>query len=100
MWGCESCEIVCASRSKRWRTSGDDERCGRQDLDRHRAVEPRVARPVDLAHPARAERRDDLVGAQAFPGREGHRRWAILRAAAEVLCPLCQSAARDGRRYY
>ena len=27
MWGCESCEIVFASRSKRWRTSGEDDRC-------------------------------------------------------------------------
>src|SRR5580765_1379811 len=26
MWGCESCEIVFASRSKRWRTSGDEDR--------------------------------------------------------------------------
>ena len=23
MWGCESCEIVFASRSNRWRVSGD-----------------------------------------------------------------------------
>ena len=27
MCGCESCEIVFASRSKRWRTSGDDAMC-------------------------------------------------------------------------
>ena len=38
---------------------------GRQDLQRHVAVELRVARPVDLAHAADAERREDLVGAQA-----------------------------------
>ena len=27
MCGCESCEIVFASRSKRWRTSAEEERC-------------------------------------------------------------------------
>ena len=36
----------------------------RQDLDRHVAAQPRILRPVDLSHPARAERREDLVGAQ------------------------------------
>ena len=40
----------------------------RQDLDRHLAREPRVPRPVDLPHPARAERRDDLVGTEARAG--------------------------------
>ena len=35
-----------------------------QHLDRDLAAEPRVARAIDLAHPARAERRDDLVGAE------------------------------------
>ena len=32
MCGCESCEIVFASRSNRWRTSGEDERCGGRTL--------------------------------------------------------------------
>ncbi len=27
MWGCESCEIVFASRSNRWRTSAEADRC-------------------------------------------------------------------------
>ena len=39
----------------------------RQHLDRDRPLEPRVARLVDLAHPARADRREDLVGAEAVP---------------------------------
>ena len=43
----------------------------RQDLDRDRAIEPRVARPVDLAHAAGAEGRDDLVRAEARAGGEG-----------------------------
>ena len=34
---------------------------GRQHLDRHVAVELRVGGAIHLAHPARAERRDDLV---------------------------------------
>ena len=45
---------------------------GRQDLDRHLAPEPRVPRPVHLSHPARAERRHDLVRAQSRPGGYGH----------------------------
>ena len=36
----------------------------RQDLDRHLAAQPRVARPVDLAHAAGAERRENLVRAE------------------------------------
>ena len=36
----------------------------RQNLDGDVAPEPRVPRPVDLAHPARAERGEDLVGAE------------------------------------
>ena len=38
-----------------------------QDLDRHSAVEPRVARFVDLAHPARADLRRQLIRADALP---------------------------------
>ena len=37
---------------------------GGQDLDRDLASEPRVARAVDLAHAAGAERREDLVRTQ------------------------------------
>ena len=46
----------------------------RQDLDRHVAAEPRIASAIDLAHAARADRRDDLVGAESGTGREGHGR--------------------------
>ena len=35
-----------------------------QNLDRHVAIELGVPRPVDLPHAARAERRQDLVGAE------------------------------------
>ena len=71
MLGCESAAIALASAWKR------DERVGvvevlRQHLDRDVALEPRVARAVDLAHAARAERRQDLVRAEALAGSEGH----------------------------
>ena len=45
---------------------------GRQHFDGDRAIEPRVAGRVDFAHPARAERREDLVGAEARAGGESH----------------------------
>jgi hypothetical protein len=41
---------------------------GRQHLESHVAAEPRVSRAIDLAHPARADRRDDLVGSEAGAG--------------------------------
>ena len=39
--------------------------------------EPLVLRPVDLSHPARAQRRQDLVGAQAHPLPDGPRPGAL-----------------------
>ena len=47
------------------------ERVG-QDLDGDVAIEPRVARLVDLAHATRAERRQDFVGAETGSGCERH----------------------------
>ena len=44
-----------------------------KNLDRDVPIELRVPRPVHLTHPARAEGRKDLVGAQAGAGRECHR---------------------------
>src|SRR5258706_16428966 len=44
----------------------------RQDLDRDGAIEPRVPRAVDLAHAARAERREDVVRAEARAGTQIH----------------------------
>lgn len=45
---------------------------GGKDLDRHITVEPRVARAVHLAHPARADGRGDFTGAEASSGRKSH----------------------------
>ena len=39
----------------------------RQDLDRHVASQLRVPRPIHLSHPARAQRRQDLVGPEPGP---------------------------------
>ena len=43
----------------------------RQDLDRDVAIQLRVARAIDLAHAACADRGDDFVDAEARAGGEG-----------------------------
>ena len=43
----------------------------RQDLDRDRAIEPRVAGPVDLAHAARADLGRISYGPRRVPGVRG-----------------------------
>ena len=50
----------------------------RQDLQGDVAIEPGVPRPVDLAHPARAQKRGDLVATKELAGREGHRTAILL----------------------
>ena len=74
------------------RASGCCDRCIDQDLDGHRSIEPRVARLIDLPHPARADERDDLVVAQAGAGSQGHDGFRVmatgprLRVARVSLC--------------
>jgi hypothetical protein len=46
----------------------------RQELDGHVAVQPHVPRPVDHAHPARTQRRDDLIRTETRAGGEAHGR--------------------------
>jgi len=55
-----SCAIVLASRSKCSRNCNHRE-VRRQDLDGDRAIEPHVARLVDVAHAARANQRHDFI---------------------------------------
>jgi hypothetical protein len=55
----------------------------RQDLQRDLTIELRVPRAVDLAHPARADRRDDFVRAETGASGQGHEAWLIL-----VVVPL------------
>src|SRR5215204_2376577 len=45
---------------------------GRQDLDDDVAAEPRIARPIDLAHAAGPQQAEDLIGTEASSGLEGH----------------------------
>src|SRR5580765_4412242 len=45
----------------------------RQDFYRDVALESRIARAIHLAHPACAQRTDDLVRAEAGAGRQPHR---------------------------
>ena len=75
---------------------------GRQDLDRHLAAEPRVPRPVDLSHPARAERRKDLVGTEAGAGGKAHgppgNGPGFYRPVRRPRSPRAGGAARRGRR--
>ena len=68
----------CADDSARRRTRlalealpfGDSTaRASAEDLERDRAIDPRVARPVDLPHAARADGRDDPIGTEvSAPG--------------------------------
>ena len=58
--------------------------CRRQDLERYRPVEPRIARLVDLAHAAGTQGLDDFVGAESRSWRGGHSRGWILRQSTET----------------
>ena len=55
-----------------------------QNLDRDVPVELPVPRPVHLPHPARAERREDLVGAEARAGGKRHFRPSTMYRSDSV----------------
>ena len=61
---------VWASCSKRRRRSGSPEYDAGRTLTATSRFKPLVARPVDLSHPARADRREDLVGTELRSGGE------------------------------
>ena len=69
-----------------------------KDLQRDVTIELRVARTIDLAHAARAECRDDLVGAETRTG--GQRHESRLIVATEAMTAKEKRAARIllGRR--
>ena len=71
---------------------------GQQDLDRDLAIERRVAGLVDLAHPARADSRRDLIRADALPLEipccEGVRDLNHSRRFEEVLGTLVRRQER------
>ena len=56
---------------------GSEDAALRQDLDRDGPVEARVARLVDLAHPARADEGADLVRAEQGTRSNRHREWRL-----------------------
>ncbi len=70
MFGWESAATARASRSKRARACASVATVLRQDLDGDLALELVIARPVDLAHAAGADRGQDLVGGQSRPRRQ------------------------------
>src|SRR5260370_30926117 len=72
-----------------------------QDLDRDRAVEPRVPGLVDLPHPAGADRRDDLVGAETGAGLEFHgtaAKSSTRRSPAPTAAPAGRRSPRPACR--
>ena len=72
MFGCERAATAFASRSNRCervRIGGDGLR---QDLDRDVPIELSVPCAVHLSHPARAQRRDDFVGAETGSAGKRH----------------------------
>jgi hypothetical protein len=95
MFGWFSEASNCASRLKRARRSGSAANSsGRKDLQRDIAIEPRIARAI-LAHPARADEGDDLVGAESSPRGKRH---GLLSERARIIGRLqvrrnCRRAA-------
>jgi len=61
-----------------------------QRLDGDVAAEPRVARAIHFAHAARAERRDNLVGAEAAAGGDPH---GLLSAVGQFMSMTIAGAA-------
>ncbi len=51
---------------------GIGRKLSRNNLDRNCSIQPRVPRAIHLAHPARAQRRHDLVRPKFAPGCERH----------------------------
>src|SRR5262245_29816395 len=55
------------------KTIGIGRQRGRQDLDRDVATQPRVARPIDLAHSPSADGIEDFVGTEVTAWAQSHR---------------------------
>jgi hypothetical protein len=60
-----------------------------QDFDRNLAREPGIPRPVNLSHPSRAKRGEDLVGAETRTGR--------IFPGKSLTCPTCPTERRGGK---
>ena len=57
-----------ASCSKRLRRSASEENSAEKHLDRDLSAKARIPRAIDLAHPAGAQRREDLEGTEPCSG--------------------------------
>ena len=66
----------------------------RQDLQRHDSLEPRVAGPIDLAHPSGSEGGEDLVRSELLSRGERH----ACGAGAVITACRSSSACRPSRR--
>src|SRR5664279_1928705 len=71
----------------------------RQHLQRHHPINARVLRPVDLSHPARTERREDLVGAETSADADGHEADGILSAGKLSLIHISEPTRRTPISY-
>ena len=65
----------------------------REDLDRHVPVQLLIPRAVDLSHPTRAQRGEDLVGAEAGAGDEGQAVNYMSRGTQKTFAPSAISSA-------
>ena len=70
---------------------------GWQHLDRHLAVELHVARPVHLAHTARADRSENLVVAEAGSRRQRHLPSSAVRRLNTGFIPRSGGRANSAR---
>src|SRR5262249_48553248 len=68
----------------------------RQHLDRNEPIETGVARSVDLAHAARTEHGQDLVGTEAGSGRKGQKAASSAVILADSRRSV-RSPRKDGR---
>ena len=72
MFGCDSLATLIASRSNRASAAGIRREAGREDLDGDVAIEPRIARAIDLAHPACAELARISYAPRSVPIMQGY----------------------------
>ena len=99
MFGWFSPPAARASCSNRRRRSASSEKRRGQDLDRDVALQLMIARPVDLAHAAGAQRAENLEAAEAIADRESHRdrrdysRGVAAASPARTTMPACRTAS-------
>jgi hypothetical protein len=81
MLGCDSCERICASRSRPRPRRGLEALVLAQHLDRDAPAQLLVPRLVDDAHAALAERGDDAQRSDLLAYEVFHALWSGVREA-------------------